>query len=296
MSERSGSAPEETMGTFQGELRDTGQRTASQNADVARLEQAILVLQQQGREAQQAVREAKLDRSVDLSPTFSPGLRVEERLRRLEDVLDLLPPQLAERMRVLEAKPVSQGSTAPVEDLRSRFALLQQQQEDLETRWRRESLNRVHQPGVQSPRMSEIGARLSRLEDQLYSLDSVESTLETSMNPSKLGSRVRSVEEAQRQLAVGLSAVERQVLNMEGRLAGSLGLSFKSYDRDSSPEPIPLEPISRLSQPSQMEPISQEPSEKDLEFDTPPRRREVPGSVGLIVRHLRTPWTGFRGS
>ena len=286
------------MGSFQGELRENGQRTASQMADVARLEQAILVLQQQGREVQQSAREAKLDRSVDLSPSFS-GLRVEERLRRLEDVLDLLPPQLAERIRVLETtKSVTQGtSTAPVEDLRSRFALLQQQQQDLETRWRRESLNRVHQPEVQSPRMSELGARLSRLEDQLFSLDSVDSTLETSaIAPSKLGSRVRSVEEAQRQLAVGLSALERQVLNMEGRLAGSLGLSFKSYDRDSSPEPMPLEPISRVSQPSQMEPISQEPSEKDLEFDTPPRRREVPGFFGLIVGRLRTLWTGFRGS
>ncbi|CAK9026764.1 unnamed protein product [Durusdinium trenchii] len=419
----------ETLSVFQSELRETAAKTAGQIADSARLEQAILVLQQHQR-ASNFANMSNMSFSEAGSPhaphvSFSPAKpRVEERLRRVEDVLDMLPPQLQERLRILEASSstsevkTSSAATAAVnavtsslapqmDEMRSRFALLNQEQQELETRLRRaeQRLERsaVHQPpgtvsrelsprDRESPRVSEeIGARLSRLED-LLTLDTVDTsalesfalpsgaTLRVTLNwtdesindgdlrsvlqevatvellridhvdyssqlgPSgtvcwlsasspaesqlrqqlenpqselrrqlpglhaevssvsaisasvlgpltrQLSSRVTSLEEAQRQLAVGLSGVERQVLNIEGRMAGSLGvtslsrmsrntpsfpaLSHSTHSTSLSPEPkhttfpkqatfAPFEPVTRTSRRE----ADEDGSVRDLDFE-----------------------------
>ncbi|CAJ1462323.1 unnamed protein product [Effrenium voratum] len=359
-----------TLENLTATLTNLEPKTVGQIADMARLEQAILVLQQQQRNQSFATTMGSLDRSgvtEPASPTraSSPvGRRVEDRVRRLEDAVDLLPPRLQDRLRALENASGSSelrsssaasaavnavaASLAPqLEELRTRLGLLGQQQGDLDSRLRRaESRERpaAHQPAMQepvaqparepavdsrnaspknSPEISELEARLSRLEDHLLTLDSLDSSgMETSALPSgatlqvtldcigdseepisssdirsalqevesvellrvdfpdrdraavcwvstgsgaaetrlrrlledsdsvlrqrlgvlevsrvsatpaaaqavarQLSTRVGSLEEAQRQLAEGLGSVERQVLNIEGRLAGSLGLS-----------------------------------------------------------------------
>ena len=123
----------ETLSVFQSELRETAAKTAGQIADSARLEQAILVLQQHQR-ASNFANMSNMSFSEAGSPhaphvSFSPAKpRVEERLRRVEDVLDMLPPQLQERLRILEASSstsevkTSSAATAAVNAVTSSLA------------------------------------------------------------------------------------------------------------------------------------------------------------------------------
>lgn len=431
----------ETLSIFQNELRATAAKCAGQIEDTARLDKSILALQQQQRDTNFANTMSSLDRS-GFSDVASPGegpttqatqisisaarqARAEERLRRVEDVVDMLPPKLQERLRMVENNSSSSeaktgsaataavnavtNSIAPqMDELRSRFSVLNQQQQELEGRVRRAEAGlarsaAVHQPprepvsrelspkdmagDDQSPRLSELGARLCRIEDQLLTLDSLDtSALESSALPVSgatlkvalnwteesiseedirsalqeatadsqltllrvdssresqlsgwpravcwlaasqsaeaqlrqqledprsqlysqlpglqaeissvsppvtrhLATRVSSLEEAQRQLAEGLSGVERQVLNIEGRLAGSLGVTSLSRSRATfpalptsfnssslSPEPAPrfepagrgiFEPTARLHSSQEAAP-DEEGSVRDLDFD-----------------------------
>ncbi|CAJ1462322.1 unnamed protein product [Effrenium voratum] len=221
-----------TLENLTATLTNLEPKTVGQIADMARLEQAILVLQQQQRNQSFATTMGSLDRSgvtEPASPTraSSPvGRRVEDRVRRLEDAVDLLPPRLQDRLRALENASGSSelrsssaasaavnavaASLAPqLEELRTRLGLLGQQQGDLDSRLRRaESRERpaAHQPAMQepvaqparepavdsrnaspknSPEISELEARLSRLEDHLLTLDSLDSSgMETSALPS----------------------------------------------------------------------------------------------------------------
>eukprot|EP00931_Biecheleriopsis_adriatica_P078351 TRINITY_DN517_c0_g1_i6.p1 TRINITY_DN517_c0_g1~~TRINITY_DN517_c0_g1_i6.p1 ORF type:complete len:2392 (-),score=709.48 TRINITY_DN517_c0_g1_i6:39-7214(-) len=140
--------------------------------------------------------------------------RVEERLRRLEDQADQLPPGLSERMRLLEeasdsastrsASAASAASSAltaatsaldlKIDDLGARLASL-----ETDLRRQQQAGAMVHQPpqearseGRSRPRSpdSDIEARLSRLEDQLLSLDSLDaSVLDTSVLPTGAGTQ-----------------------------------------------------------------------------------------------------------
>ncbi|CAJ1408281.1 unnamed protein product, partial [Effrenium voratum] len=438
-----------TLENLTATLTNLEPKTVGQIADMARLEQAILVLQQQQRNQSFATTMGSLDRSgvtEPASPTraSSPvGRRVEDRVRRLEDAVDLLPPRLQDRLRALENASGSSelrsssaasaavnavaASLAPqLEELRTRLGLLGQQQGDLDSRLRRaESRERpaAHQPAMQepvaqparepavdsrnaspknSPEISELEARLSRLEDHLLTLDSLDSSgMETSALPSgatlqvtldcigdseepisssdirsalqevesvellrvdfpdrdraavcwvstgsgaaetrlrrlledsdsvlrqrlgvlevsrvsatpaaaqavarQLSTRVGSLEEAQRQLAEGLGSVERQVLNIEGRLAGSLGLStFSRRPMPSFPalpssysEPVmepTTEPVARAGRSNAPREADEEGSVRDLDFGAaldgspPPDSRHLPHFRSLAAEERR---------
>ncbi|CAJ1408277.1 unnamed protein product, partial [Effrenium voratum] len=379
-----------TLENLTATLTNLEPKTVGQIADMARLEQAILVLQQQQRNQSFATTMGSLDRSGVTEP----------------------------------ASPTRASS--PLEELRTRLGLLGQQQGDLDSRLRRaESRERpaAHQPAMQepvaqparepavdsrnaspknSPEISELEARLSRLEDHLLTLDSLDSSgMETSALPSgatlqvtldcigdseepisssdirsalqevesvellrvdfpdrdraavcwvstgsgaaetrlrrlledsdsvlrqrlgvlevsrvsatpaaaqavarQLSTRVGSLEEAQRQLAEGLGSVERQVLNIEGRLAGSLGLStFSRRPMPSFPalpssysEPVmepTTEPVARAGRSNAPREADEEGSVRDLDFGAaldgspPPDSRHLPHFRSLAAEERR---------